>query len=131
MTSFSKPKFVILAILDGWGIAPSAPGNAISQAKLVNMDKFNVSYPHGILAASGDSVGLPHGEDGNTETGHLNMGAGRIVYQDLERINMTIADGSFFENEVIKGAFVHAQKNNSNLHVMGLVGAGGAHSNIQ
>ncbi|OGM20056.1 phosphoglycerate mutase (2,3-diphosphoglycerate-independent) [Candidatus Woesebacteria bacterium RIFCSPHIGHO2_01_FULL_38_9b] len=131
MTSKSVPKFVILAILDGWGIAPSSPGNAITQAKTINMDKFVASYPHGQLSASGVSVGLPGDEDGNTETGHLNLGAGRIVYQDLERINMAIADGSFFDNKVLKGAFEFAKKNKSNLHIMGLIGAGGAHSNIQ
>ncbi len=124
------PKFVILAILDGWGIAPDSPGNAISQSKTVNMDKFWLSYPHTRMDASGQAVGLPRGEDGNTETGHINLGAGRIVYQDLERINMSIADGSFFQNPALVGAVEHAKKNNSNLHLMGLVGAGGVHSNL-
>lgn len=131
MTSDFAPKFVILAILDGWGIAADGPGNAISIAKAINIKKFRNSYPHTQLDASGESVGLPRGEDGNTETGHLNLGAGRIVYQELQRINMAIADGSFFENEVLIGAIDHAKKNNSNLHLMGLVGAGGVHSNIE
>ena len=130
MTSQSTPAFVVLAILDGWGIAPESPGNAIAQANTVNMDKFWISYPHTKLQASGEAVGLPKGEDGNTETGHLNLGAGKIVYQDLERINMTIADGSFFENKVFLDAVNHTKKNNSKLHLMGLVGAGGVHSNI-
>jgi 2,3-bisphosphoglycerate-independent phosphoglycerate mutase len=95
------------------------------------MNKFWASYPHTQLLASGEAVGLPRGEDGNTETGHLNLGAGRIVYQELERINMSIADGAFFENKALIGAFEHAKKNNSSLHLMGLVGAGGVHSNIE
>ncbi|MEK7497731.1 MAG: 2,3-bisphosphoglycerate-independent phosphoglycerate mutase [Patescibacteria group bacterium] len=126
-----KSDLVILAVLDGWGIASPGPGNAIAQANTPNMNKFWASFPHTELQASGDSVGLPRGEVGNTETGHLNLGAGRIVYQDLARINMSIADGSFFKNEVLLGAIAHAQKNNSNLHFMGLVGAGGVHSNLE
>ena len=126
-----KNDFVILAILDGWGIATAGPGNAIAQANTPNMNKFWASFPHTQLQASGDSVGLPRGEVGNTETGHLNLGAGRIVYQDLARINMSIADGSFFNNEVLLGSIAHAQKNNSNLHYMGLIGAGGVHSNLE
>ena len=129
-SSDEASKFVILAILDGWGIATEGPGNAISLAKTVNMDKFIVSYPHTTLEASGQAVGLPRGEDGNTETGHINLGAGRIVYQDLERINMSVADGSFFKNDVLLGAFEHVKKYNSKLHFIGLVGAGGVHSNL-
>ncbi len=124
-------KFVILAVMDGWGLASAGPSNAISQANTVNINRFWASYPHTQLAASGEAVGLPRGEDGNTETGHLNLGAGRIVYQDLARINISIADGSFFSNQVLLGAIEHASKNNSNLHFMGLVGAGGVHSNIE
>jgi 2,3-bisphosphoglycerate-independent phosphoglycerate mutase len=125
------PKFVILAILDGWGIAPESPGNAITQSKTINMDKFSASYPHTELEASGDAVGLPKGEDGNTETGHLNLGAGKIVYQDLQRINLAIADETFYKNKVLLGAIEHAKANKSRLHFMGLVGAGGVHSNIE
>jgi len=125
------PKFVTLVILDGWGIAPNGPGNAISQAKTPNFNRFWISYPHTQLSASGEAVGLPKGEAGNTETGHLNLGAGRIVYQDLVRINMSIAEGAFFSNEVLIGAFEHAKKNSSNVHFMGLIGAGGVHSNIE
>jgi 2,3-bisphosphoglycerate-independent phosphoglycerate mutase len=130
MTLQKRTKFVVLAVLDGWGIAPPGPGNAITLAKTPNMDRFWASYPHTQLEASGEAVGLPRGDAGNTETGHLNLGAGRIVYQDLERINMAIAEGSFFENSVLLGAFEHAKKNNSNVHLMGLIGAGGVHSNI-
>lgn len=126
-----SPKFVILTVLDGWGIAHPGPGNAISQAAIPNMTRFMAQYPHTQLGASGESVGLPHGEVGNTETGHLNLGAGRIVYQDLQRINLSIADGSIFMNPVLIGAIDHARTNNSNLHLMGLVGAGGVHSNVE
>jgi 2,3-bisphosphoglycerate-independent phosphoglycerate mutase len=127
----TNPKFVILTVLDGWGISAPSPGNAISLANCVNINRYSAGYPHTQLQASGDAVGLPHGEDGNTETGHLNLGAGRIVYQDLARINMSIADGSFFTNKVLLGAIEHAKKYNSNLHLMGLIGAGGVHSNLE
>lgn len=130
MTSEKLTNFVLLVILDGWGIAPAGAGNAIQQANPTNMNRFWASYPHTQLKAAGEAVGLPHGEAGNTETGHLNIGAGRIVYQDLERINISIADGSFYDNKVLTGAIEHAQKNNSNLHYMGLIGAGGVHSSI-
>jgi len=129
--SSERPKFVCLVILDGWGIAPNGPGNAISQAKTVNFNRLWASYPHTQLQASGEAVGLPRGEAGNTETGHLNLGAGRIVYQDLERINLSIAEGTFFDNKVLNEAFEHAKNNNSNVHLMGLVGAGGVHSSIE
>jgi 2,3-bisphosphoglycerate-independent phosphoglycerate mutase len=123
--------FVILVVLDGWGIAAPGPGNAVAMASKPNMDKFWASFPHTQLIASGEAVGLPRGEVGNTEVGHLNLGAGRIVYQDLERINLAIADGSFYENQVIIDAVKHANQSNSNLHIMGLTGAGGVHSNIE
>lgn len=124
-------KFVCIAILDGWGIAAEGPGNATSLAKTPNMDRLFASYPHTQLEASGEAVGLPRGEVGNTEVGHLNIGAGRIVYQDLPRINMAISSGTFFDKKVLLGAVEHAKKNNSKLHLMGLVGAGGVHSNIE
>jgi 2,3-bisphosphoglycerate-independent phosphoglycerate mutase len=124
-------QFVCLVILDGWGIAPAGPGNAISLAKTPNMNRFWLSFPHTQLQASGEAVGLPRGEAGNTETGHLNLGAGRIVYQDLARINMAIADGSFFTNKVLLEAIETASKKGTNLHYMGLIGAGGVHSNME
>jgi len=124
-------KPIVLVILDGWGIAPAGPGNAISLAKLPNFNRLWYSYPHTSLVASGEAVGLPRGEDGNSETGHLNLGAGRIVYQDLPRINMSIADGSFFKNHAFLKAIDHARKNESNLHLLGLIGAGGVHSNVE
>ena len=124
-------KFVILTVLDGWGISAPSAGNAISLANTININRYMASYPHAELSASGEAVGLPKGEAGNTETGHLNLGAGRIVYQDLMRINMSIADGTFFTNKALIDAIEHAKTNNSNLHLMGLIGAGGVHSNIE
>lgn len=124
-------KPVILIVLDGWGIAPASYGNAITSANLPYYNKLLHTYPHGLLETSGESVGLPRGEDGNTETGHINLGAGFIVHQDLPRINLSIADGSFFSNKAFLSAIEHAKKNNSNLHFLGLVGAGGVHSNIE
>jgi 2,3-bisphosphoglycerate-independent phosphoglycerate mutase len=129
MTPYSRAKFAVLLILDGFGIAPPGPGNAISQASLPNIKQFTFGYPHCQLAASGEAVGLPKGEMGNTETGHLNLGAGRIVYQDLPRINMAIADGGFFRNQTFLQAFDHVRRHNSRLHLLGLIGAGGVHAN--
>ncbi len=131
MDSNDGRKPVILAVLDGWGSAPPGPGNAIYQARTINIDRFWAAYPHTLLTASGQAVGLPRGEPGNTETGHLNIGAGMIVYQDVARINMSIADGTFFSNQVLINAINHAKTNNSDLHIMGLTGAGGVHSNIE
>ncbi|MFH0864528.1 MAG: 2,3-bisphosphoglycerate-independent phosphoglycerate mutase [Candidatus Gottesmanbacteria bacterium] len=119
---------VVLVILDGWGLAPAGPGNAISLASLPNYNRLWYSFPHTRLLAAGEPVGLPHGERGNSETGHLNLGAGRIVYQDLPRINMSIADGSFFKNKAFLKAIDHAKNHNSGLHLMGLIGQGGVHS---
>lgn len=124
-------KLVLLVVLDGWGLSAPGPGNAVSLANTVNINRFWASYPHTQLSASGEAVGLPKGEVGNTETGHLNLGAGHIVYQDLQRINLNIADGAFFQNETLIEAVGHAKENNSNLHYMGLIGAGGVHSNIE
>lgn len=124
-------KPIVLIILDGWGLAPKSAGNAISLANTPNMNALWSGFPHTQLAASGEAVGLPHGEDGNTETGHLNIGAGQVVYQDLPRINISIADGSFFENPAFIDAINHAIQNKSKLHLLGLIGSGGVHSNIE
>lgn len=128
---YKGPRPVVLLILDGWGIGPDNPGNAIKRAKTPNMSKYWLSYAHTQLEASGQAVGLPQGEDGNTETGHLNIGAGHIVYQDLPRINMSIADGSFYTNQAFLNAVTHVRNFNSTLHLMGLIGSGGVHSNIE
>lgn len=124
------PKPIVLVILDGWGISSPNQGNAISLANTPNYDNLIKTSPHTHLEASGESVGLPKGEDGNTETGHLNLGAGRIVYQDLPRINQSIADGSFVHNPQFLAAINHTKQNNSTLHLLGLIGSGGVHSHI-
>jgi len=129
--NYTGPKPAVLLVLDGWGIGPNNAGNAIARAHTPNMNKFWLSFPHTQLAASGDAVGLPHGEDGNTETGHLNIGAGSIVYQDLPRINMAIADGSFNLTPAFLAACNHVKAHGSALHLMGLIGSGGVHSNIE
>lgn len=128
---YHGPKPTVLLILDGYGIGPDNAGNAIKRAQKPNLDNFWLTFPHTHLEASGEAVGLPHGEPGNTETGHLNIGAGTIVYQDLPRINTAIADGSFASNPAFVRAAEHVQKNNSALHIMGLIGMGGVHSNIE
>ncbi|MEA3355687.1 MAG: 2,3-bisphosphoglycerate-independent phosphoglycerate mutase [Patescibacteria group bacterium] len=120
---------VLLLILDGWGIAPPSPGNAITQSKIPYYKKLQASYPNTRLYASGQAVGLPRGEDGNSEVGHTNIGAGHIVFQALPRINTSIADGSFFNNPAFIKAINHAKKNQSTLHLMGLIGSGGVHAN--
>lgn len=130
METLKKYKPVILIILDGWGIASPGPGNAVTSARTPNMNTFWAVYPHTTLLASSEAVGLPHGEAGNSETGHLNLGAGKVVYQDLPRINLSIADGSFFNISAFLGAIDHAKKCSSNLHLMGLIGQGGVHSSM-
>ncbi|MBI3954472.1 2,3-bisphosphoglycerate-independent phosphoglycerate mutase [Candidatus Collierbacteria bacterium] len=119
---------VILCILDGWGIAPSGPGNAITLADPPTYTYLLSTCPNSQLEASGVAVGLPAQQDGNTETGHLNIGAGRIVYQDLARINLSIADGSFFTNQALLNSIEHVKKNHSSLHLLGLIGASGVHA---
>src|SRR3990167_8504616 len=119
---------LVLIVLDGWGIAPKSAGNAVEIASKPNFDSFLSAYPHCQLLASGESVGLLYGEDGNSEVGHLNLGAGRIVYQDLARINMSIADGSFEKNVAFSSAVNFAKQNSSKLHIMGLFGSSGVHS---
>ena len=123
-------KPVMLMILDGFGIAKASDGNAVSLAKKPNFDRLIKEYPHSTLEASGMAVGLPEGQMGNSEVGHLNIGAGRIVYQELTRITKAIADGEFFENEELLKAMKNAKENNSALHLMGLLSDGGVHSHI-
>ena len=121
-------KPVVLIILDGWGIAPPGPGNAVSLSGLRYIPGYWSSYPHTQLSASGVGVGLPPGEDGNTETGHINIGAGRVVYQDLPRINMAISDGSFFTNSAFQSAVSYAKTHQSRIHLMGLLSDSGVHA---
>src|SRR5918911_1245654 len=115
---------VALVILDGWGIAPAGPGNAVELAKTPVFDRLWAEYPHTQLAASGEAVGLPAGQMGNSEVGHLTIGSGRVLYQDLMRVNRAIADGSFFENPVLLSAFERGER----VHLLGLVSYGGGHS---
>jgi 2,3-bisphosphoglycerate-independent phosphoglycerate mutase len=120
----------ILIILDGWGFNPSIIGNAIAQARLPFLSKLTEIYPHTQLLCSGEAVGLPDGVMGNSEVGHLNIGAGRVVYQDLLRIDKAIHDKSFFKNKELTNVISTAKKNNSSLHIMGLVSDGGVHSQL-
>jgi 2,3-bisphosphoglycerate-independent phosphoglycerate mutase len=118
-----------LVILDGWGLAEPGPGNAISLASTPTFDRLWESYPHTRLSASGHDVGLPDGQMGNSEVGHLNLGAGSVVEQDLARIDNAIADGSFYENEILLSACKRALKSpRGRLHLIGLVSDGGVHS---
>jgi len=123
-------KPIVLVVLDGWGLSDKQKGNAIAAAKLPTIDKFNRFYPHIALQASGISVGIPWGEPGNSEVGHLTLGTGQTLYQNLPRITMSIQNGEFFKNTAFLGAIEHAKKNNSAVHIMGLLGKGGIHSNV-
>lgn len=125
-----RPKPVALIILDGFGLREETQGNAVAQAKKPNFDRYWNTYPHTTLTAHGEAVGLPEGQMGNSEVGHLNIGAGRIVYQDLTRISKSIRDGEFFQNETLLGAVRHAKENGTNLHICGLLSDGGVHSHI-
>lgn len=120
----------VLLILDGYGISTEIDGNSILKANTVNMDRILKSYPNMSLDASGLKVGLPEGQMGNSEVGHLNIGTGRIVYQELTRITKSIEDGNFFENDSLNEAIKNCKNNNSDLHVMGLLSDGGVHSHI-
>ena len=121
---------VLLIILDGWGIGDQGVADVIAQTPTPYIDYLNATYPHSILQASGEAVGLPAGQMGNSETGHLNIGAGRIVYQDLMRINRACADNSILDNPEIQSAYTYAQTTGHSLHLMGLTSDGGVHSSI-
>jgi 2,3-bisphosphoglycerate-independent phosphoglycerate mutase len=121
---------VALVILDGWGIAPPGPGNAIELAETPVFDRLWRDCPHAQLAASGEAVGLPEGQMGNSEVGHLTIGSGRILDQDLQRVNRAVARGSFPENEALVSAFRRARERGGDVHLLGLVSYGGVHSHI-
>ncbi|AEH44886.1 phosphoglycerate mutase, 2,3-bisphosphoglycerate-independent [Thermodesulfatator indicus DSM 15286] len=121
---------LLLIILDGWGYREEIEGNAIRLAGTPNLDALKEVYPFTLLKCSGEAVGLPEGQMGNSEVGHLNIGAGRIVYQDLTRINRAIKDGSFFNNPVLKEAFAKARETGGKVHLLGLVSDGGVHSSL-
>ena len=117
-------------ILDGWGIAKNKEVSAIDHANTPFMDAVQIKYPHGKLEASGLAVGLPDGQMGNSEVGHMNIGAGRVVYQDLVKINLAVEDGSIGETETLSKAFVQSAETNKAVHLIGLVSDGGVHSHI-
>ena len=126
----NKAKRHLLLILDGYGIATDPSVSAIDQAKKPFLDGLFATYPHARLQASGKAVGLPEGQMGNSEVGHMNLGAGRVVYQEITRIDKAIEDGEFFENEVLVEAARHAKRNGSKLHLMGLFSDGGVHASL-
>jgi 2,3-bisphosphoglycerate-independent phosphoglycerate mutase len=117
---------VVLVVLDGWGCAPPGPGNAVELADTPVFDRLWSEFPHTTLKASGEAVGLPAGQMGNSEVGHLTIGSGRVLDQDLQRVNRSIEDGSFFENPALKAAFAKG----GDVHLLGLVSHGGVHSHI-
>ena len=122
---------VALVILDGWGLAPPGPGNAIELANTPVFDALWARYPHTTLAASGEAVGLPPGQMGNSEVGHLTIGSGRVLFQDLMRVDVAIRDGSLFENPALVSAFQRAHDRGGDVHLLGLVSYGGVHSHIE
>ena len=121
----------VLCILDGCGLRKESDGNAFLNAKKPNFDKLVSEYPHSILQASGKAVGLPDGQMGTSEVGHMNLGSGRVALQPLQAINQSIEDGSFFNNPELLNVLNHVKKNNSNLHIFGLLSDGGVHSHIK
>ncbi|MFP7734181.1 2,3-bisphosphoglycerate-independent phosphoglycerate mutase [Priestia aryabhattai] len=123
-------KPVALIILDGFALRDEDKGNAVTHAKKPNFDRFWNEYPHATLQASGEAVGLPEGQMGNSEVGHLNIGAGRVVYQSLTRVNVAIREGEFEQNETLLAAVKHAKEKGTNLHLFGLLSDGGVHSHI-
>jgi 2,3-bisphosphoglycerate-independent phosphoglycerate mutase len=128
MARNSHPKPVVLLVLDGWGYRAEREGNAIAMANVPTWDRLWARAPRTLLEASGEAVGLPHGQIGNSEVGHLNLGAGRVVQQDLVRISSAIADGSFFANPAFVEACETVKRNGGTLHLVGLIGAGGVHA---
>ncbi len=125
-----RPKPVVLIILDGWGVDAPSRGNAIDLAKKPNFDQLTKKYLTLVIQASGEAVGLPWGEMGNSEVGHSNIGTGKIIYQTLPQINKTIWSGDFFKNETLLKAIDHTRKNKSKLHLLGMISPGGVHSYI-
>ncbi len=123
-------KKALLMILDGWGIGSQGKGDVIYQTPTPYMDSLNANYPHSQLQASGENVGLPDGQMGNSEVGHLNIGAGRVVYQDLVKINRACADNSIMQNPEIISAYEYAKNNGKSIHLMGLTSDGGVHSSL-
>src|ERR1051326_8371649 len=123
-----KKKPVVLVVLDGWGYRPEREGNAIALANTPTWDALVSKHPRTLLEASGLAVGLPAGQIGNSEVGHLNLGAGRVVMQDLVRIDESIRDRSFFSISAFRDACAHVRATGGTLHLMGLLGDGGVHA---
>ena len=121
-------KPTILIILDGWGHTDNTDYNAIYSAHKPNWDQIWDQYPHTLISASGLDVGLPASQMGNSEVGHMNIGAGRVVDQEFTRITRAIKDGTFYENKILNDAFIFAAKNNKAVHLLGLLSAGGVQS---
>jgi 2,3-bisphosphoglycerate-independent phosphoglycerate mutase len=130
MNTLARPRPLVVIILDGWGLRVAKDGNAIQAAETPSMDLFVRSFPAAGIVAAGLEVGLPAGQAGNSETGHRNIGAGRVEYQILASIDRAIGDKSFFSNKVLLSAVEHAKKNRSNLHLAGLISRGGVHSHM-
>ena len=124
----ARPRPVLLLILDGWGHREESANNPIAEAALPNWRHLLAEYPHTLVETHGQYVGLPDGQMGNSEVGHMNIGSGRIVYQDLTRIDAAIEDSSFFDNPALMGACDAAKRAGATLHVLGLVSPGGVHS---
>ena len=131
MINNARPRPMILAVLDGWGERDQREGNAIKLANTPNIDAFRATYPMTLLQASERSVGLPIGQIGTSEVGHMNLGAGFVVMQTITFIDEQIEDGSFFENEAFLKALAHVRSNGSRLHIIGLLGTGGVHSHLR
>src|SRR6187402_2056816 len=123
-------KKIILIIMDGWGLGKVASADAIQNAKTPFVSSLYSRYPNTTLITCGEAVGLPDGQMGNSEVGHLNLGAGRIVYQELQRINVAVRDGSFSRNEVLLRSIRFAREHDKAFHLLGLVSNGGVHSHI-
>src|SRR5215467_5013348 len=126
-----KNKKAILIIMDGWGLGKVKSSDAIQNANVPFVTSLYNKYPNTTLITCGEAVGLPEGQMGNSEVGHLNLGAGRIVYQELQRINVAIKDGSFQRNEHLLASVRYAKEKNKALHLLGLVSDGGVHSHIK
>ena len=126
----SRPKPVVLVISDGFGIAPPSDGNAIAKANTPNLTNLIKKYPAATLTASGAEVGLAFGEQGNSEVGHFNIGAGRVIYQMFLKISAMIENGEFFKNDVLLAAMDNVKKHKSKLHLLGLVSRGNVHASL-
>src|ERR1700735_152377 len=129
VTMGKRPKPIVLTVLDGWGYRAETEGNAIALARKPNYDRLLKDFPNTLIQTSGPSVGLPEGQMGNSEVGHMNMGAGRIIHMDITRIDVMIANGEFFKQPLLVEAMERGRTRN--LHLLGLVSDGGVHSQIE